>query len=235
MFRLHWKRVTESTNLDARAGAHGDVYTADAQTAGRGRLDHRWHTAEGENLAMSVVLGVKDMAPEAVATFPLVVGIAVHHALEGLLDGKGAKLALKWPNDVLCDGRKVAGILCELHGENVIAGIGVNVNSRSFPPEIAERATSLALLADRELGLDQVRDGVLDQLGRMYHVWREGGFAALHADYAQIDCLKGRMVAVRRTDDDPAPAHGLCAGVQVDGTLLVAGESIAAGEAHVLM
>ena len=73
-FRIHHKPVTASTNQDARAGAHGDVYTADAQTAGRGRLDYRWLSAPGANLMLSAVFDVAGLASEQVATFPLVVG-----------------------------------------------------------------------------------------------------------------------------------------------------------------
>ena len=76
-WRIHHRDVTASTNLDARAGFPGDVFTADEQTAGRGRLDHAWHSAPGANLMFSAVLDVSGLAPDAVATLPLVVGLAV--------------------------------------------------------------------------------------------------------------------------------------------------------------
>ena len=76
-WRIHHKAETASTNLDARTGRHGDVFTADYQTAGRGRLDHKWLSPPGANLMMSVVLSVDGLAPEQVATLPLVVGLAV--------------------------------------------------------------------------------------------------------------------------------------------------------------
>ena len=73
---VHHKAVTESTNLDARDGKPGDVFTADEQTAGRGRLDHTWMSEPGKNLMASVVLDVGGIAPQEVATLPLVVGLA---------------------------------------------------------------------------------------------------------------------------------------------------------------
>ena len=76
-WNLHHKRETASTNLDAREGRHRDVFTADFQTAGRGRLDHTWSSPPGTNLLMSVVLAVDGLAPERVATLPLVAGLAV--------------------------------------------------------------------------------------------------------------------------------------------------------------
>lgn len=237
-FRIHHKPVTASTNQDARAGAHGDVYTADAQTAGRGRLDHRWLSAPGANLMLSAVFDVAGLVPERVATFPLVVGLAAHAAVSRMLATVPdvPPVRLKWPNDLLVGGRKIAGILCERHADAVIAGVGVNVNETAFPLEIAARATSLAAVrgvveADAVVCL---RDALLEELGARYTPWRTAGFAAFQAHYAAVDWLRGRRVAVRQTDDDAAPLVGLCAGVQPDGTLLVGGTPVFAGEAHVV-
>ena len=237
-FRIHHKPVTASTNQDARAGAHGDVYTADAQTAGRGRLDHRWLSAPGANLMLSAVFDVAGLAPEQVATFPLVVGLAAHAAVSRMLATVPdvPPVRLKWPNDLLVGGRKIAGILCERHADAVIAGVGVNVNETAFPPEIAARATSLAAVrgAAEAAGVVRLRDVLLEELGVRYGTWRAEGFAAFQAHYAAVDWLKGRTVAVRQTDDDAAPLVGLCWGVQPDGTLLVGGTPVFAGEAHVV-
>ena len=238
-WRIHRKEATESTNADALAGSPGDVFIAGFQTAGRGRLDHRWLSPPGANLMMSAVMDVSGIAPERVATFPLVVGLAVAKALEGLgsrgrlvpwLEGR---VALKWPNDVLVDGRKIAGILCERHGDGVIAGIGVNVRQREFPAEIAGMATSLLLATGREMKVSQVRGEVLGQLWKWYGLWKERGFGALHHEIAAIDFLKGRRVEVLQTDEDPQPLAGDCGGIGLDGTLDVGGTRVYAGEAHV--
>ncbi len=230
-FRIHHLPVTESTNLDARAGVPGDVFTADKQTAGRGRLDHKWLSQPGSNLMMSVVLDVTEIPPDQVATLPLAVGLAVHAAVARFLSA-GKDNALKWPNDVLVERRKIAGILCERHGDRVIAGVGVNVNQTVFAPEIAARATSLAL-EDWTGTVIDVRDALLEELGEIYTIWYDQGFAVLHARYAEVDALKGRTISVRQTDDDTAPLTGLCGGVQFDGTLLVADQQVFAGEAHI--
>lgn len=221
-FRIFRKETTESTNLDARAGVHGDVFTARAQTAGRGRLDHRWLARPGENLTFSAVLSVADLPPDEVMTLPLVAGLAVRRVTGG---------AVKWPNDVLVDGRKIAGILCERNGDNVICGIGVNVNQTVFPAEIAARATSLKLVRGDAQDLDAVLAAVLAELGALYETWRAGGFAAVYAELAAHDALKGAVVSVRQTDGDPAPVEGLCGGIRADGALLVAGRPVFAGEA----
>ena len=230
-WQIHHRAVTVSTNLDARAGVPGDVFTADEQTAGRGRLDHVWLSPPGENLMFSAVLDVADRDPSQVATLPLVIGLAVAEAVEEML---ARSLSLKWPNDVLIDGRKVAGILCERHGETVIAGVGLNVNQRTFAPEIADRATSLVLQDGCVREVRNVLASVLEQMAVRVAQWRTGGFGALLESFDARDALKGRCVSIRQTDTDETPVTGLCAGVQADGTLRVGGTDIHAGEAHVM-
>ncbi len=233
---IHRKETTESTNADARAGRPGEVFIAEFQTAGRGRLDHRWLAPPGMNLTFSVVLDAAGRPLADVATMPLVAGLAVVRAVRRLLQGActGNAPELKWPNDVLVKGRKLAGLLCELNGENVIAGIGLNVNQTVFAPELAARATSLALLAGRPFDRDAALHAVLDELFAVHEIWQASGFAALHREFAAIDHLSGRMVAVMQTDSDDRPVSGICGGIQPDGTLLVGGERIFAGEAHVV-
>lgn len=212
-WKIHHRAETVSTNLDARLGAPGDVFTADYQTAGRGRLDHTWESPRGKNILMSVVLDVAACAPEVVATLPLVVGLAVAKAANG---------ALKWPNDVYVAGKKAAGILCERVGDVVIAGIGANVGE--VPASLADRA-----IAVRSLTVERI----LAALDETYSLWRLGGFAAIYPELQAIDFLKGRSLAIRQTDDDSAPIRGLCGGILPDGSLDVGGVSVYAGEAHV--
>jgi BirA family biotin operon repressor/biotin-[acetyl-CoA-carboxylase] ligase len=238
-WRITHKSVTESTNKDALGGKPGDVFVADMQTAGRGRLDHRWLSSPGENLMMSTVVDVADVPPHEAVTLPLVAGLAVAQAVSGVFAAHGdgsraADVKIKWPNDVLIDRRKICGILCERNGDNVIVGIGVNVNQTAFPPEISDRATSVCLELGSMHDVANVRDEVLRRLHECIERWRKDGFAALLPELSAFDCLKGRRVAVRRTDDDGAPAEGMCGGIRSDGMLDVAGEAISAGEAHVL-
>ena len=233
-WRIIHKAVTASTNADAHHGKPGDVFTADFQTAGRGRLDHVWKSCAGKNLMMSAVVDVSGLEPDRVATFPLVVGLSVCEAVEMM--GQSLQALLKWPNDVLVGGRKLAGILCERFGDSVIAGVGVNVGESEFPSDIADRATSLSLLlpAGAVPAVDEVRDAVLEQLAANLLAWRERGLAAHLPRLAARDCLAGREIAVLRTDGDAEPARGACGGIAEDGSLIVAGERIYAGEAHVL-
>jgi BirA family biotin operon repressor/biotin-[acetyl-CoA-carboxylase] ligase len=147
-----WRHLAtcRSTNDEAaawaRAGAPtGAVLVASAQSGGRGRLGRRWHSPPDENLYFSAVLR-PPVAPEDAPPLTLAVGVAVAEAISGC----GILPQLKWPNDVLLDGKKVAGILCEMscqgaHLERVVVGVGVNVDAPGFPDELARSATSLRL------------------------------------------------------------------------------------------
>ncbi len=235
---IHHKMECVSTNLDARAGKHRDVFTADFQSAGRGRLDHKWHSPPGAGLLMSAVLSVEGMPAADVCTLPLVAGLAVVKALEGLcircgLAAGSRRIAVKWPNDVLVDGRKISGILCERHADNVIVGIGVNVLRCGRPDEIAGRAVSLEEVSGCGFRVVEVRNAVLAELGRWYGIWRERGFAAVHPEIAAADALAGKRVGIFRTDSDLAPSEGICTGIAPDGALVVGCEKIYAGEARV--
>jgi BirA family transcriptional regulator, biotin operon repressor / biotin---[acetyl-CoA-carboxylase] ligase len=141
------------------------VVAADAQTAGRGRLGRSWHSPPGENLYLSIVLRPRRGAQE-IPVLTLLVGGGVAKALSA----RGARVRLKWPNDVLLvddagQRRKVAGILTEMttagdRVEHVIVGVGLNVNGDVFPGEIADRATSLR----RALGQNVDRAGLIADL-----------------------------------------------------------------------
>lgn len=242
-WKIHHKRETESTNLDARAGGPHDVFTADFQTAGRGRLGHKWDSPEGTNLLMSVVLPVDGQTPEAVATLPLVAGLAVAKGLSGLRTRRDSsvgkslrgRITIKWPNDVLVDGKKIAGILCERHGDCVIVGIGVNVRQRVWPDELHGRATSVLEATGWQMKTALVRNEILGELGKWHGIWSERGFSAAYPEIAALDALKGKALSVSQTDDDAEPAAGVCGGIQADGSLDVGGTKVYAGEAHVII
>ena len=193
----------------------GTMVVADAQTRGRGRAGRTWHTAPGKALALSVLLH-QGCDRRLLGLLPLAAGLAVAQALETL----GAEPVLKWPNDVLLGGRKVAGVLCESRRiqpapgyptfppgragaaaavrDAAVVGVGVNVAQAAgdFPPEIAETATSLALAGvatDRE----SVAAAFLDALETLWMELQAGGRAALLAAWSARADFWGRTVTVR--------------------------------------
>ena len=149
-FRLLIRESVESTNDEVRvlaqAGApDGLVLLAERQTAGRGRRGAAWFSPAGASLAFSIL--VRPDEPKALwPRLALAAGLAVAEAVESF----GLQAGIKWPNDVWIGQRKVAGILVEAGSDFAVVGIGLNVNSTEFPPELAEVATSLRLEASRD-------------------------------------------------------------------------------------
>ncbi|MFZ0381868.1 MAG: biotin--[acetyl-CoA-carboxylase] ligase [Solirubrobacteraceae bacterium] len=217
--RVHY-RVTDSTNARARelaiAGArHGTVVTAGEQSAGRGRQGRAWSAAPGRALLCSIVIR------DPVALLPLAAGVAVAEVI-------GPLARLKWPNDVLVDGRKVAGILVEGRPQEgwAVVGIGLNVALRvaDFPVELRETAGTLGLSpADVEPTLVAV-------LGRL-EAWISVDAASLVEAVRDRDALYGREVRW-------ADGRGVGAGIDAGGRLLVTTEggtvALDAGEVHLI-
>ena len=230
-WRIHTANETSSTNDDARGGVHGDVYSARFQTAGRGRIGHRWLSPPGANVIMSAVLSVADVPAERAASIPIAAGLAAASAIRRFIPGES--VSLKWPNDILSGRRKLSGILCERNGDHVIIGIGINVKRREFPPELSERAASLADFDGFAATVEDVRDAVLEEIARIYPRWCESGLEPFMAEIRRLDCLCGKRVAVRQTDDDSKPVSGMCGGISLDGSLMVNASPVYAGEAHI--
>lgn len=128
--------MTVAARLAKEGCEHGTVVVADEQTAGIGRHGHAWHSERGTGLYVSIVLRVARPAP----VMMLALGLA---AREAITKSSGLEPDLRWPNDVLIGGKKCAGILAQIEGDAVIAGIGINVSQREFPAEF--EATSLLL------------------------------------------------------------------------------------------
>jgi BirA family transcriptional regulator, biotin operon repressor / biotin---[acetyl-CoA-carboxylase] ligase len=183
--------------LAARA-PDGTVVVADAQPRGRGRAGRSWHLAPGRGLAMSLLL--RDGCDrEHTRALPLVIGVALARALDGL----GLAADLKWPNDLLVAGRKLAGILCESRRaangvDAVVIGVGINVleQAADFPPELEGRATSLAM-EGRRVTREEVAARFLNALEPLWTETQEGDVARALEDWKRRASFWGRTVTVR--------------------------------------
>lgn len=213
--------IVDSTQSEvqrrAAAGApEGTVVTALHQRAGRGRRGHEWWDAPGESLLFSVLLR-PDREPAETPQLSLVGGLAVAEALAAST-GVGARI--RWPNDLLIDGRKVCGILAEAvsgaaaRAHHVILGIGINLRQSAFPESLAERATSLRLVTGRDHDAAALLAAVLARLEARYAVWRGGGFAPLREAWLAHSTLPGQPVRL------PDGAMGRAEDVGSDGVLL---------------
>lgn len=222
----HFDRL-ESTNTTARdlargGVAEGVVVIAEAQSRGRGRLGRSWVSPPYRNLYLSLVLR-PDMEPAAAPQLALVAGLATARAIASL----GVDAQVKWPNDVLIAGRKVAGILTEMEsdGDNlsaVILGIGVNVNLGldELPAELRDKAGSVAAALGREVPRHELADRLLSDLEQDYDRFVMHGFGALRDEWNRRSCLNGRRVAV---DDCGRRVSGEVVGLGEDGSLELRG------------
>lgn len=201
--------------IAADGAPDSSVVVADSQAAGRGRRGRTWHDEPGASLLVSIVLRPR-LDPARLPTLSLTAGIAVAEALEC---ATGLTPRLKWPNDVLVDGRKIAGILLESRvGPTppavVALGIGVNLRQRAFPLELAERAISVRLANGRDVD----RDTLLSELLARLDLWRDrletGGFAPVRERWCALADTLGRAVSVDGID-------GVAADLDDDGALLV--------------
>ena len=238
--RIECVDETESTNSDVaaagRSGApEGSILIADAQTRGRGRVGRAWASPAGVNLYCSVLLR-PELPPAEVPLLTLVTGVAVAEAIEDDCDG----VSIKWPNDVLLKGRKVAGILLEMDTSSapfVVVGIGVNINAQEadFPPEVRKIATSMLLATGREHDRAAVAARLLSALDARYEMHLRDGLAVLLPAWSERDALRGRRVQIRVGD---STIEGTAAGLAANGRLQIDTRSgrreIGAGEVSVI-
>lgn len=218
----------ESTNTVlrhlARSGAaEGTVVLAEGQRQGRGRLGQEWFSPSGVNLYASVLFRER-LAPREAALFSFIAGLAVADAVKEL----GLHPAIKWPNDVLVNTKKVGGSLveCAVRGEQVdflVLGVGVNLNVDAASlhhalGEAAAAATSLSAASGHEIDRSAFAASYLNRLEAWALCYRKNGAAPILAAWRDRDILTGRRVTVRGTG---AGFDGRVLGVNDDGQLVV--------------
>jgi BirA family transcriptional regulator, biotin operon repressor / biotin---[acetyl-CoA-carboxylase] ligase len=208
-----------AASLAADPASFGAVVIADAQTAGRGRRGRTWFSPEGSGLYVSVILAPSRAASEpdrATMLLTLTAGVAL---AEGVERASGLSPAIKWPNDLLVAGRKLAGILAEGCGEAVVLGYGINVGPMAYPPELRDRATSLETELGRSIDRASVAVETLAALASRYDDLVSGRFDAI------LDAWRRRAPTHRGARvvwDTPAgPQSGITDGIDDFGALLV--------------
>lgn len=156
---------TEALRLGEAGAPHHTAVRADYQTAGRGKLDRKWLMPAWQGILLSVLY--RDLPRDVpFSNLTLQVGWRLANRLREMT---GLTIDVKQPNDLLIEGKKIAGILCEARwrGEEflfAVVGVGINVNVKNFPDELKETATSLALAAGRDFSVDEIASAVLDEL-----------------------------------------------------------------------
>jgi BirA family biotin operon repressor/biotin-[acetyl-CoA-carboxylase] ligase len=214
-FRLLIRETATSTNDEVRslaqAGAPGGlVVLALNQTAGRGRRGAAWFSAAGESLAFSIL--IRPNEPKALwPRLALATGLAVAEAIESF----GVEAGIKWPNDVWIQRRKVAGILVEAGHDFAVVGIGINVNTRSFPFEISNIATSLTIESGVETHCQQVLAAIIRRFARRHREIGDG-FSDILDSVRQRCVLNGRKVSLITAS---GPRTGVVKGIASGGEL----------------
>jgi len=220
---IHHIVQADSTNSVALRGAalagqhpddtpEGAVFLAEEQTAGRGRSTHSWHSERGTGIYCSFLLR-PPMAPAEALWLSLIAGVAVQDAVR---ETTGLNADIRWPNDLLIDDRKFAGILTEMSSEaskvhHAVIGVGVNVNQSAFPDPLQATATSLRLEGGRDFSRLEVAAALIRALDREYR-------ALLRAMVSPIRTPALRFEPImRRVESRSSYAHGKLVHVDEDG------------------
>ncbi len=219
---LYYFERLESTNVTAerlsRNGAgEGTLIIADEQTAGRGRKSNAWHSPPGVNLYFTLILRPQTTD---LPYLPFVAGLAVLHSLKSF----GLEADLKWPNDVLVNGKKICGVLIQTSlEENIlrfaVIGCGINVNETGFPAELQDVATSVATETGRSVSREIVLASFLTEFEQAYETARELGwneFCRLLEQHSTM--LRGCAVQI---DQNDTIIEGTTQGLDAYGGLVV--------------
>jgi BirA family transcriptional regulator, biotin operon repressor / biotin---[acetyl-CoA-carboxylase] ligase len=230
---VHAFEEVDSTNDVARklaedGAGNGELVVAESQRKGRGRRGRSWLSPPGSNLLFSLVL-CPDLPPARASELTLAAAVA----LTEVLRGAGFDARIKWPNDILVRGRKVAGILTELSADRerihfAILGIGLNVNLQKgeLPPEVAELATSLRIERGEPVPRVFLLAALLAALESWIETIQEEGFAPVRARWLELNVTVGKRV---RVDAGKRPLEGQATDLDADGALLVRDD---AGKVH---
>ena len=212
--------------LDGKAAPHGTVVAADRQTAGKGRRGRAWESPAGANIYFSLLLR-PTFAPDKAAMLTLLIAYGVKCGIERQLVSDASQCGIKWPNDVVIDGKKVCGILTEMYLEgnsidHVIVGVGVNVGKQNFAPELVDKATSLESECGQVFDRSRLLADILEVFEEEYE-----SFAAENA-IADLKFFKEKYNACLVNRDrevcvlDPKGEYrGIARGINDTGELLV--------------
>ena len=231
---LVYLETVDSTNdlakkLADQGAPEGTLVVADEQTGGKGRRGRAWCTPKGSAIAMTIVLR-PDIRPELASMVTLVMGLSVAKAIGSLYP---VSVGIKWPNDVVVNGKKICGILTEMSAQidyinYIVIGVGINVSNEIFPEEVAATATSLYLLTGVRISRAKLAAKIMAEFEKYYALYlKTQDLSGLMNEYNSHLINRGRSVRVL----DPRQEYtGVAQGINQSGELLVQTED---GTAHV--
>lgn len=212
------KRIIKDNEL-----TRGLSVMAESQTSGRGRLGRSWLSRKGDTLCMSIA--VKNEYHEG---FTLLAALAVYEALKPFCEKNDLKI--KWPNDIIAENKKLSGILCERVSEYTVIGVGININGKSFPEEIKDKATSLYLLSGRKSGVKDIFRAVNKSFENTLQKYDFCFTSEAKNEYESLCANIGKNVTTEKVS-------GVAVGVASNGELIINAQnalvSITSGEVAV--
>ena len=210
----------EAKKLAAEGAPEGTVVVSEAQNTGRGRMERGFFSPKGKGIWFSVILR-PDFLPQEAPKCTLLAAVSVARAMKKF----GLKAGIKWPNDILYEGKKLVGILTEMNAEMdrinyIVIGTGINVNimPEDFPEDIRKAATSLAIMKGDTLPRVQFFREVLQAMEDLYELVRTEGFAPVMEEWKQYTITLGQevnVIGIRET------FSGVAADIDAEGALLV--------------
>jgi len=231
---LHYHDSVDSTQkiaykLAYENAAEGTVVIAEEQTAGRGRMDRKWHSPKYTGIWMSIILRPNLPIPKA-PQLTLISAVGVVQAIEEVT---GLLPEIKWPNDILINGKKVTGILTEMQAEadrinSIIIGIGINVNTKKedFPAELENIASSLSIESKSIVDRERLIRAILEKLEKLYVLYLEKGFFPIKLMWESYAVSIGKAITARTLTGE---IKGKAIGIREDGVLLIEDSS---GKVH---
>ncbi len=222
---IHYFESVDSTNTKAKELAEqghpqGTLVVAERQTLGKGRRGRQWESPAGDGIFMTMVLK-PDINPNNASMLTLVTALATARAIT-VVTGEPAQI--KWPNDIVMDGRKIVGILTEMSAQfdyisHIVIGVGINVHNDTFPEEIAQTAGSLYLVCGRRFHRASLIEAFLEEFERMYEIYLQTeDMTGLQKEYESMLANKGRQVRVMDPKDS---FEGRAMGITKKGELIV--------------
>lgn len=211
---------TRAKQLAEEGAPHGTLVIADSQTSGKGRRGRSWASPSGTGIWMSLILR-PDIVPSSASMITLAAALSV---VRGIETAVGIKTLIKWPNDIVSDGKKVCGVLTEMSAElegvhYIVVGMGINANMDTFPPDISQTATSLYLQAGKKVRRSRVVVAVMESMELYYDKFlRSGDLSQFRQEYHSKLVNKGQIVRVLSAKEE---YQGICLGIDQRGELLV--------------
>jgi len=225
---IHEERASSTQTIAHRAAQetaeHGTVVIADEQIKGKGRMSRTWHSAKGKGMWISIILRPK-IPPYRAPQLTLLTAVVLANVINKKVH---PNVSIKWPNDILMNGKKAAGILTEMQAEQdqiqyIVVGIGLNINQtiQDFPEDVLKKATSLKIETGKDVSINKLVKEFLTQFETAYEEYLKEGFSSVKARWESFGFRIGEMISIQTPK---TRKRATFFGIGEDGELLIQSE-----------